>query len=310
MNLPLASHILSTIPLNLTSILFGAFLLGMIVTIYVRGRTLLVRDFGLFILSLFLFVLAAFLQDIQSLTGTNPEWLFDGLVWLINAAAGILYVVMSPYFFFRLFSVKVTAQVRAALLAVNITTVVNAISLLVAPQLKFPALILSAIMFLTISHELALIIAKLFTLNDRNLRTAMLVLVVVTALFFPLMLLDAGISLLPGLADLGRFDGLSRPVYLVLIGGLFAVFAQTYFNRPAFRKGGDLTPYFLREFGITPREKEIIELIASSLTNNEIAEKLFISVKTVENHISSIFRKTSVRSRMQLLEKIRNNSEA
>ena len=305
----IASHIRLTLPVNLVSTLFGAFLLGMIVTIYVRGRTPLVRDFGLFILSLFLFVLSSFLQNLQLLGGAKPGRLFDGLVWLINTSAGILYVVLSPHFFYRLFSTRLSALVRAALIVVNSVTVISAIILLVAPQLKFTAPILTTVMFITISHELAYIITKLFTLNDRHLRAAMLLLVVVTLLFFPLLILDAGVSLLPGLAGLGKYDDLSRPVYLMAVGVLFAIFAQTYFNRPTFRKGDDLTLYFIQEFGITPREKEIVDLIISGLTNNGIAEKLFISVKTVENHISNIFGKTSVKSRIQLLEKIRNNSE-
>lgn len=50
---------------------------------------------------------------------------------------------------------------------------------------------------------------------------------------------------------------------------------------------------------MTRREYEVIALIAEGLNNKEIAEKLFISEKTVKNHVSSIFKKIHVTDRTQ-----------
>ena len=50
----------------------------------------------------------------------------------------------------------------------------------------------------------------------------------------------------------------------------------------------------------TPREIEIIEVVASGLSNREIAEKLFISEGTVKNYISSILLKGGLSHRTQL----------
>src|SRR6266699_886270 len=55
----------------------------------------------------------------------------------------------------------------------------------------------------------------------------------------------------------------------------------------------------LRELGITRRELEILELIASALSNREIAEKLFVSENTVKTHSSRLFDKLSARRRTQ-----------
>jgi len=52
--------------------------------------------------------------------------------------------------------------------------------------------------------------------------------------------------------------------------------------------------------GITEREKEIIRLVALGLDNREIGKRLFISPKTVKNHMTSVFAKTGVRNRVQL----------
>lgn len=62
----------------------------------------------------------------------------------------------------------------------------------------------------------------------------------------------------------------------------------------------------LMDYGLTEREKEIIELIIAGMSNKDIGRKLFISIKTVKNHISSIYLKTSVKNRVQLSNFIRS----
>jgi DNA-binding CsgD family transcriptional regulator len=58
-------------------------------------------------------------------------------------------------------------------------------------------------------------------------------------------------------------------------------------------------------FGLTPREREIVELICTGRTNREIAERLFISLATVKDHNYHIFRKTGVRNRVELVNLFR-----
>jgi DNA-binding NarL/FixJ family response regulator len=56
---------------------------------------------------------------------------------------------------------------------------------------------------------------------------------------------------------------------------------------------------------LTPREREILELLAQGLTNNAIAEKLVLSPKTVRNQVSTIFSKLQVASRGEAIIKAR-----
>jgi DNA-binding NarL/FixJ family response regulator len=50
---------------------------------------------------------------------------------------------------------------------------------------------------------------------------------------------------------------------------------------------------------LSPREMEIMELISKSMTNEEIADKLFISSKTVKTHLRNIFVKAGIRNRVE-----------
>lgn len=54
-----------------------------------------------------------------------------------------------------------------------------------------------------------------------------------------------------------------------------------------------------RNDGLTMREIEVLQLIAKGLSNQEIANQLFLSEKTVKNHLTNIFRKLDVADRTQ-----------
>lgn len=60
----------------------------------------------------------------------------------------------------------------------------------------------------------------------------------------------------------------------------------------------------LKRLGLTNRECQMIEYITNGLSNQDIAEKMFISANTVKIHISSVFRKAGVKSRVELIDKL------
>lgn len=58
----------------------------------------------------------------------------------------------------------------------------------------------------------------------------------------------------------------------------------------------------LQSLGVTPRELEILELIASGLSNREIAGKIFVSENTVKTHSSRLFDKLGAKRRTQAVQ--------
>src|ERR1051325_6959206 len=59
------------------------------------------------------------------------------------------------------------------------------------------------------------------------------------------------------------------------------------------------------EIGISPREQQVLQLIAAGHSNQEIADQLFLSLNTVKKHTSTLFRKLEASRRTQAIEKAR-----
>jgi ATP/maltotriose-dependent transcriptional regulator MalT len=66
------------------------------------------------------------------------------------------------------------------------------------------------------------------------------------------------------------------------------------------RRGVSAIPAELRRKGVTVREHEILQLLTERLSNKEIAARLHLSTRTVENHIASLMTKTGQRDRVTL----------
>jgi two-component system, NarL family, response regulator LiaR len=64
----------------------------------------------------------------------------------------------------------------------------------------------------------------------------------------------------------------------------------------------------LQRLGISKREHEVLMLMASGLSNQEIADKLFVSLNTIKTHASNLFLKLEVNRRTQAIQKAKERS--
>jgi DNA-binding NarL/FixJ family response regulator len=121
---------------------------------------------------------------------------------------------------------------------------------------------------------------------------------------------------LAGLAALLKFieyryfvKDLTLEIYVGLVAVLFTglgVWAGLRFTRPkVVRVNGDfrLNQAELERRGISRREYEVLELIAQGLSNQEIAERLFVSLNTIKTHSSNLFGKLGVRRRTEAVKR-------
>jgi DNA-binding CsgD family transcriptional regulator len=87
------------------------------------------------------------------------------------------------------------------------------------------------------------------------------------------------------------------PLYLNY-GTLLSSFTEEEAIAPSFEE-------FCRKFEVSPRETDIIREICNGLSNKEISDKLFISLQTVKDHTHRIYIKTNVKSRVQLINLVK-----
>lgn len=105
------------------------------------------------------------------------------------------------------------------------------------------------------------------------------------------------------LKDAGKNE-LERAIADVLNGGNY--FSQKLLRRIITQKSSSITGGLYEP--LSQRENEVLHLVCQGLSNYEIAEKLFISVKTVEGHKSKLLMKTQTTNTVKLVMfAIKNN---
>ncbi|HEY4608770.1 MAG TPA: helix-turn-helix transcriptional regulator [Ilumatobacteraceae bacterium] len=66
----------------------------------------------------------------------------------------------------------------------------------------------------------------------------------------------------------------------------------------------ELAPLIADAYGLTDRERRVIELVAQGLSTTDIGQRLHLSAYTVQDHLKSIFDKTGASSRGELVARL------
>jgi DNA-binding CsgD family transcriptional regulator len=59
---------------------------------------------------------------------------------------------------------------------------------------------------------------------------------------------------------------------------------------------------------LTPTERDVVRLVSEGLANNEIAARLFVSPRTVQSHLTHVYTKLGLASRVQLVQEAARHS--
>lgn len=97
---------------------------------------------------------------------------------------------------------------------------------------------------------------------------------------------------------------LAMEAYGGIIGILFLIFGIWLGTNTLKQKKPD--KYDRDKLGLSKREIEVLGLLAEGFSNQEIADKLFVSLNTTKTHISNIYSKLNVKRRTQAIQKARD----
>jgi DNA-binding CsgD family transcriptional regulator len=169
--------------------------------------------------------------------------------------------------------------------------------------------ILHSSIVLVIMYELYVGLKNYNHVVNKYLKQAIKTLIFITMIFLPSIILESYKPYIQLIKNIELFKISALPSYFLIINIFNIIFALKYFNTPIFMDNNKLTDYFKQKYDITEKQTEIIELIIQGLTYKEIAAKLFISPKTVDNHVQNIYQKLNVNSKMQLSHFVHSNSK-
>ena len=265
----------------------------------------MIRRYGYFLLSLYLLVLGFLVAQYGRVTAL-PGATEAGT--LLLAGGSLVYIFIGPYFFNSLIGRELSRPGRILFFVVDAVVCAAAAVNIAFPRLFLVTLGLTGVLFAMIAYGIVFIAAHMRGIGERTLRRALAIFLFLSAVFFPLMLIDSIMDYFPVLSFFRFMENLAQPVYFLALNCLSIAFGLRYLNRPAFVERDRLTDYFISSFRITQREGEIIRLLLEGDGMKQIGRKLFISPKTAENHVSHIYEKLGVASRVQLFQLIRTNS--
>lgn len=126
------------------------------------------------------------------------------------------------------------------------------------------------------------------------------------------LVLALAIFLLKTLEYRYLFRQLSVEIYIGIIVVLFTLLGIWMGQKITRKKKVFVTPQsgefkvnerILLETGISKREHEVLELMAKGLTNQEIADTLFVSLNTVKTHTANLFVKLEAKRRTQAIQR-------
>ena len=148
----------------------------------------------------------------------------------------------------------------------------------------------------------------LFSRRIKNITIYRMVrtLIILILATFPLLILDDVFGSVLVLIGAARQEPVPFRLFPLCYLMIYAFFLRSGFknfvneNRLAGVRS-ESSRAFVEHFGITAREREVIELMRQGLRNREIAAKLFISTATVKNHFHNIFEKTGAVNRVELI---------
>lgn len=115
---------------------------------------------------------------------------------------------------------------------------------------------------------------------------------IIMTLYIPLLILE--IFLTDGLVNILKYKDLRITYITFLLWTLYSIYIYIRWDRDSSRK--------LDRGNLSSREKEIVKLIVVGKSAKEISEMLYISPRTVEKHISNIYKKSEVSNRVELLK--------
>jgi DNA-binding CsgD family transcriptional regulator len=217
---------------------------------------------------------------------------------------GMLITISLPRFAFMRTGGSKGYLWNLLLFAVPLLTFCFGLLFMLGVELKISTILLQALMFTTVLISAFILVSKSFGDQKKENISYFKNIGILSLLLLPFVFLEAlGINIHFLINDLS--------ITLFVIGiSLISIFeVHKLFGQPTFLNNNEVSTYFFDHYKISNREQDVVKLVLKGDSNEGIGEKLFISEKTVENHLTSILRKTKLKNRRELFYLIHSSRD-
>jgi DNA-binding CsgD family transcriptional regulator len=287
---------------------------GLSITFYwnIKSQEKYLRNFSLLY---FLFTLLITVEIIQKYLNLNvpqssTSILFNlyGVSWILDSAI----VIVGIYFFQDLYqthSEKTTTLFFFLLELIGIGLVVSPNGIHLnrlnnSIEIGKAALIATGMHIFTFMY----LLARGFCIPKRIRRSSKKELILGLLIFTSIGFLETVISFVKNIHNpVSPINMKNDFLFSTIPYAIYGIFIISYFLKFSLPSPAplELDEAFIKEHGITKREKEIIQMVLQGKSNTEIAKYLFISISTVKTHLNNLYKKIQVESRFDLIVKIR-----
>ncbi|MDH5721648.1 MAG: helix-turn-helix transcriptional regulator [Spirochaetia bacterium] len=156
------------------------------------------------------------------------------------------------------------------------------------------------ITFSTLIYNISLLIKNYKNISEPIRKYTGKLLLINASLILPLAVTDYMVQNYQVLNSMFPSGILLQPLTFFILN-LFSVMVLLHARKISAEKNSEVPLDFIAAYQISEREKNIIEFVIKGMQNKEIAARLFLSPNTVRNHLSNVFEKANVDSRVNLL---------
>lgn len=287
---------------NLT-LLSCTFSIGCITVQLLRYRTQTAYNILLLLISLF-FISCAFYMNILQVMSfeINPES-FEIVELIIYLTGSGLNIYILPYLVTSLTNRHLKSPHKILFSSWTGLYIILTLLVFLQPQLSGIRFLLLIMLLVTILVSIIYIAINLHKVKKIWWYNSLKNFLILSSLFLLTLVLDMAITIYD-IKTLSFLDNLSLPLYLLFINIGITLFSIKHLSKSVMIDQGKLTDGCISFYNLSSREVEVVESLSKGITNREVSEELFISVKTVENHLTNIYRKINVKSRIQLMQVI------
>jgi DNA-binding CsgD family transcriptional regulator len=282
----------------LVSLSTGILSIGISTGIYLHYRRKALLYYILFLVSLSLIITSLSIVRFRAFVSASYFTRLFSPTDILGFTGLLMVMAVLPPFLHSLIARPYPAAKRIAFPAL---VVVQAVLIAFAGMYDRFSIFLAIPFVSVFVYCLVLIGVSFKKIGNRTLRSGVAVFFALSLSYFPVNIIEMIRDRYPAINLPEGFELFTLPLYFFALNLFSIAFAVFFFNRPAYFEGSEITGHFRKRFGISQRESEIIDAIVAGLKSEEIADKLFISTKTVNNHVYNIFQKTGVKTRVQLV---------